>query len=272
MNREFSFTLKDDIYIRYKSYKNMNALKEDIKKRCPYKIDIGALYNIEPCRRGTVSQDRFIAEEKELVFDVDITDYDDVRRCCSEAGICIKCWPLMCCAIEVMEATLRKDFGLKHLLWVFSGRRGIHCWVGDDVTRTLDVQQRSAMIDYLKLYEGNSMNKFKVDLHIERSGFDIHSSLSRAFVICLKYFKKCSLAVQGVLDTMEGITYFTDQIRFPQIQREVYQHLTAMVDSDDYDGKWKGVEDIFNKYMEATRKQGNGGVFDRKQGKIAIQV
>merc|ERR1719376_638770 len=187
----------------------------------------------------------------------------------------MKCWPLMCCAIEVMEATLRNDFGLKHLLWVFSGRRGIHCWVGDDVTRTLDVQQRSAMIDYLKLYEGNSMNKFKVDLHIERSGFDIHSSLSRAFEICIKYFKDCSLAIQGVLDTMEGVQYFSEQIRFPQIQQEVYHHLSGMVDSDDYDAKWKGVEDIFNKYMDTARKgaSSNGGMFvDRKQGKIAMQA
>jgi len=274
-NREFSFTLKDDIYIRYKSYKNLSEWKVDLKKKCPYKIDIGALYNIEPCRRGTVSQDRFIAEEKELVFDVDITDYDDVRSCCSEAGICTKCWPLMCCAIEVMEAALREDFGLKHLLWVFSGRRGIHCWVGDDVTRTLDVAGRSALIEYLKLYEGNSMNKFKVDMHIERTGYDIHSSLTRAFGICLKYFIKCSLEIQGVLDSVEGITYFTDQIRFPEIQREVHQQLLAMVDSDDCEAKWKVVEDVFKKYIEMVAKSGGskGASFqDKRLGKKAIEA
>ena len=43
-NREFSFTLKDDVYLRYKSFANERELKDEILKLNPYKIDIGAVY------------------------------------------------------------------------------------------------------------------------------------------------------------------------------------------------------------------------------------
>ena len=39
--------------------------------------------------------------ERELVFDIDLTDYDDVRTCGKEGHICNKCWPLMAVAVQV---------------------------------------------------------------------------------------------------------------------------------------------------------------------------
>jgi DNA primase small subunit len=44
--REFSFTLKGDIYSRYRSYPDMVSFGKDVKKSVPHKIDIGAVYNV----------------------------------------------------------------------------------------------------------------------------------------------------------------------------------------------------------------------------------
>ena len=46
-HREFSFTLKDDVYIRFQSFTDQKELEKEIINRCPYKIDIGAVYSLK---------------------------------------------------------------------------------------------------------------------------------------------------------------------------------------------------------------------------------
>ena len=45
--REFSFTLENDIYIRYQSFNNATEMENSIKEKCPVKIDIGPVYNVD---------------------------------------------------------------------------------------------------------------------------------------------------------------------------------------------------------------------------------
>ena len=59
--------------------------------------------------RNRVQQASFKALRKELVFDIDMTDYDDIRTCCREANICNKCWRFMTIAMKIIDRALRGE-------------------------------------------------------------------------------------------------------------------------------------------------------------------
>ncbi|XP_051947021.1 DNA primase small subunit-like [Xyrauchen texanus] len=199
-NREFSFTLKDDIYVRYQSFSTQNELEKEMQKMVPYKIDIGAVYSHRPSQHNTVKSGTFQALEKELVFDIDMTDYDDVRSCCSAADICSKCWTLMTIAIHILDRALREDFGFQHLLWVYSGRRGVHCWVCDDAARKLSVAARSAVAEYLSLVKGGEETVRKVVL-----SDPIHPFISQSLTVVERYFPQYAIVGQDILGSKESV-------------------------------------------------------------------
>ncbi|NWR41200.1 PRI1 primase, partial [Regulus satrapa] len=47
-----------------------------------------------------------------------------------------------------------EDLGVQHRLWVYSGRRGVHCWVCDDAVRKWSPALRAAAVEYLSLVKG----------------------------------------------------------------------------------------------------------------------
>uniref|UniRef100_A0A3B5M185 DNA primase n=1 Tax=Xiphophorus couchianus TaxID=32473 RepID=A0A3B5M185_9TELE len=198
-NREFSFTLKDDIYVRYQSFSSQSELEKEMQKMNPYKIDIGAVYSHRPNQHNTVKSGSFQALEKELVFDIDMTDYDDVRSCCSAADICSKCWTLMTIAIRILDRALRRDFGFHHLLWVYSGRRGVHCWVCDEAARKLSAAARSAVAEYLSLIKGGEETVKKVMLTDP-----IHPFIRESLAVVKHYFPQYALQDQNILGRKES--------------------------------------------------------------------
>lgn len=159
VNRELALAFRSGAYKRYNSYQSVQEFKNQISKANPDRFEIGAIYNKPPQERDSLLKSEMIPLEKELVFDIDMDDYDTFRTCCSGAQVCGKCWKFISLAMKVMATVLIEDFGFEDFLWVFSGRRGAHCWVSDKRARVLNNQQRGNIIDYVNVVKDRTANK-----------------------------------------------------------------------------------------------------------------
>ncbi|KAH7382814.1 hypothetical protein BKA64DRAFT_606736 [Cadophora sp. MPI-SDFR-AT-0126] len=198
-HREFAFTLQNDAYLRYQAFPTADLLRKDVLRLMPSRFEIGPVYSTNPRDRKTLRKAAaFKPVAKELCFDIDLTDYDDIRTCCDKANICNKCWQFITMAIQVIDVALRDDFGFKHILWVYSGRRGAHAWVCDKKARQMDDQKRRAIAGYLEVIKGGAQSGKRVN--VKRP---LHSHVARSLDILKSHFQTDILHDQDPWETDE---------------------------------------------------------------------
>lgn len=156
--REFSFTIGGDVYIRYKSFRDADEFALVVREMMPEKIDIGAVYNIMPRNHASVASGKFYPVLREFVVDIDFSDYNDVwslgRGSAGEDGggaLVNAEWPVMSAAVQCLTRLLTECFGFEDIMWVYSGRRGVHGWICDPEARALSNEARSAVADFLQV-------------------------------------------------------------------------------------------------------------------------
>ncbi|CAJ0747266.1 16580_t:CDS:10, partial [Entrophospora sp. SA101] len=198
---QFSFILNGDIYSRYNSYNNIEALKKDIINKCPKKIDIGAIYTARPADKRSLKPSAFKPVEKELVFDIDMTDYDEIRTC----------------------------------------RRGVHCWVCDEIARKLDDSERKAIVSYLEVIKGGAQAQKRVNLHGH-----LHPSISRSLSIINQYFDDLILKDQDVLKDENCWNKVLGCIPNEEIKNTLTKHWLENPSQTSSD-RWKNITDELNK-------------------------
>jgi DNA primase small subunit len=104
--------------------------------------------------------------QKELVFDIDVTDF--TRYCqCREKQVCLICWLHIEGASLLLNYILREQLGLqeKRILWVLSGKKGFHCLVNDWLH--FSQQQRERLVKFIERKTIDSLREFIFSLEEE---------------------------------------------------------------------------------------------------------
>jgi DNA primase small subunit len=213
-HREFAFTLPNDAYLRYQSFPTADLLRKQCIQMLPSRFEIGPMYSTNPRDRKTLRKaSAFRPLMKELVFDIDMTDYDDIRTCCTGANICLRCWGFITMAIKTIDVALREDFGFKHILWVYSGRRGAHAWVCDKRAREMDDQKRRSVAGYLELLKGGDQSGKKVNARRP-----LHPHLERSLNILKEHFQTRILEEQDPWASEEKAAHLLNLLPDPTLK------------------------------------------------------
>jgi DNA primase small subunit len=140
-----------------------------------------------------------------------MTDYDSIRTCCEGKGICKRCWGFISAAVKVLDSGLRDTFGYKNILWVYSGRRGIHCWISDNEAMQLTDEQRKALMGWLEIIRGGKDMVKKVNLRANpglknknMAPTSFHPFIQDAFNTLREEFKDLILEDQKCFSSPEG--------------------------------------------------------------------
>lgn len=87
-----------------------------------------------------------------LYFDVDLDE--KTRRQCECKGkrtVCAECWFYVRVAVLVLRYVLWWQYGYRHVVALYSGKRGCHIWVLDHQSWTLTREQRAQLMERIHL-------------------------------------------------------------------------------------------------------------------------
>ena len=151
--KEVRFFYKRPLYLKSSRREDMGReLHHYMVSKKPDSVHLGSVMSFCPGLEDFSSIHQPYG--RELIFDVDAKDYARIRNCiCKETQMCDTCWPFMVTAIHAMDFILRNYFNYFHLMWIFSGRRGIHCWVLDTDAAYLTDPMREGILALFQRFQ-----------------------------------------------------------------------------------------------------------------------
>lgn len=132
---------------------------------------------------------------------------------------------------------------------MFSGRRGIHCWVCDKIARHLTGKNRNAVAEYL-----NILTNGRITI-----GERMHHSVRRAYAIIEPYFEEIVLNDQNLFGTIDGRRKLLDLM-----PEEMKKELEPKVNAAEA-GNSKAVWELIQAHVKETSIKRNKHVIEEIQ-------
>lgn len=149
------FTWGDRLPLACRRLAAVNATKDAVYRRYfrrPRQVlEAADAFHVGPASFALERDGRRLGQlARELVFDIDLPDLDTARiRTCACAGqkrCCKDCWQQLVLARLTLERRLEWYWGVRGLLWVFSGSKGVHATSNSRIAALFDRSTRQALV------------------------------------------------------------------------------------------------------------------------------
>ena len=162
------WALDGDYYNRYVTANDGTELRAKLTRMPSLRaLHVGPVW-FKACQKPDPSASTLLKfdqphpHRRELIFDIDLNDYDflDLHEGPPDPNgrprplsleKCDYAWPVAGIAVKILTRILRDQFGFGEFLCCYSGRRGVHLWVLDERAMALDNDGRSAIASFVDL-------------------------------------------------------------------------------------------------------------------------
>lgn len=149
-------------------------------------------------------------------------------------------------AAKLLNDMVKDDFSFDNSLWVFSGRRGIHCWICDPEARNMTNDMRSAVTAYYDLPRGNE-NSDKLFI-----SWPMHPMLRRSYNFLVDFFEDIVVVEQGLLSVDKHREKFLKFLPNPELRDKVRD--AWVVCRGDGPAMWRAWQDHYSEWKTSQKK------------------
>lgn len=177
----------------------------------------------------------------------------------------------MTMSVKVLDDALRTDFGFEHILWIYSGRRGIHCWVCDAAARALPNEARSAVVEYLSVHTATNIADSSTPStgpikksHKAALVFPFHPMVQRAYEILEPYFERniCDGDTgQGLLASKDKCIKVINTIPEASVKKELLSLLDSSKEKRSGAERWRQIKS----FITSPEAGGNTATTKKRQ-------
>jgi len=197
---DVAFVYDNNIWDRRYSGQSAEFIKAQIAAQNPKEIHFGAAWHHRDASKTFAW--------RPFVIDIDLPDYElssggklPYRRfktlSTASANPCDptfrKSWTYIVVAVKIIDYSLEHEYGFKDRRWVFSGNKGVHCWVMDARACVLTDMMRRAIFESLTSDQGlfrDDIDDPKIASNYKEKIFRTVPFLQSCYTVIRKYMPR----------------------------------------------------------------------------------